>query len=49
MKKDRATVSDEQRELQLIAEQISRAAEEDDNKTSDSSTPPLEEGLRHDE
>ena len=49
MKKDRATVSDEQRELQLIAEQISRAAEEDDSKTSDSSTPPVEEGLKRDE
>ena len=30
-------------------EQISRAAAEDDSKTSDSSTPPLEEGLRRDE
>lgn len=49
MKKDRATVSDEQRELQLIAEQISRAAEEDDSKTSESSTPPVEEGLKRDE
>jgi DNA/RNA-binding protein KIN17 len=50
MKKDRATVSDEQRELQLIAEQISRAAVEDDSsKTNDSSTPPVEEGLKRDE
>ena len=51
MKKDRATVSDEQREQQLIAEQISRAAMEDDSKkTNDSSsTPPVEEGLKRDE
>ena len=49
LKKDRATVSDEQREQQLIAEQISRAAVEDDSKTSDSSTPPVEEGLKRDE
>jgi len=49
MKKDRATVSDEQRELQLIADQISRAAVEDDSKTNDSSTPPVEEGLKRDE
>ena len=50
MKKDRATVSDEQREQQLIAEQISRAAVDDDGKTSgDSSTPPVEEGLKRDE
>ena len=51
LKKDRATVSDEQREQQLIAEQISRAAVEDDsNKTNnESSTPPAEEGLKRDE
>ena len=50
MKKDRATVSDEQREQQLIAEQISRAATEDDGKANDdSSTPPVEEGLKRDE
>ena len=49
MKKDRATVSDEQREQQLIAEQISRAAVDVDSKTSDSSTPPVEEGLKRDE
>ena len=51
MKKDRATVSDEQREQQLIAEQISRAAVEDDSgsKTNDPSTPPVEEGLKRDE
>ena len=48
LKKDRATVSDEQREQQLIAEQISRAAVEDDGKTN-SSTPPAEEGLKRDE
>ena len=40
---------DEQREQRLIAEQISHAAAEDDSKTSDLSTPPLEEGLRRDE
>ena len=49
LKKDRATVSDEQREQQLIAEQISRAAVEDDSKTNNSSTPPAEEGLKRDE
>jgi DNA/RNA-binding protein KIN17 len=49
LKKDRATVSDEQREQQLIAEQISRAAVEDDSKSNDSSTPPVEEGLKRDE
>jgi len=51
MKKDRATVSDEQREQQLIAEQISRAAVDDDSSKSNhsSSTPPAEEGLKRDE
>jgi DNA/RNA-binding protein KIN17 len=48
LKKDRATVSDEQRERQLIAEQISRAAAEDDSETT-TSTPPAEEGLKRDE
>lgn len=47
-KKDRATVSDEQRERQLISEQIARAAVENDSETS-SSTPPAEEGLKRDE
>jgi len=47
LKKDRATVSDEQRERQLIAEQIARAAVEDDSETT--STPPAEEGLKRDE
>jgi len=47
LKKDRATVSDEARERQLIAEQISRAAVEDDSETT--STPPAEEGLKRDE
>jgi len=48
LKKDRATVSDEQRERQLIAEQISRAAAEDDDSEI-TSTPPAEEGLKRDE
>jgi len=47
LKKDRATVSDEQRERQLIAEQIARAAEDDGEASS--STPPVEEGLKRDE
>ncbi|KAF8816568.1 zinc finger protein RTS2 [Phlegmacium glaucopus] len=47
-KKDRATVSDEQRERQLITEQIARAAVDNDSETS-SSTPPAEEGLKRDE
>ena len=41
-------MSDEQRERQLIAEQIARAAAEDDGEAS-SSTPPAEEGLKRDE
>ena len=44
------TVSDEQRERQLIGEQIARAsgpAVEDDSETT--STPPAEEGLKRDE
>ena len=47
LKKDRATVSDEQRERQLIAEQISRAAAEADSEAT--STPPAEEGLKREE
>ena len=46
MKKDRATTSDEQRERQLIAEQIERAATQAEPAPS---TPPAEEGLKRDE
>jgi len=50
MKKERATTSDEQRERMLIAEQIERAAAEvDQNKLSDSDSPPPEVGLKRDE
>ncbi|KAF8157926.1 zinc finger protein RTS2 [Crassisporium funariophilum] len=49
MKKDRATVSDEQRERQHIAEQIERAAAGVDNEAGPSTTPPIEEGLKRDE
>jgi DNA/RNA-binding protein KIN17 len=50
MKKDRATISDEQRERQLIAEQIERAAaEKEENEAGPSTTPPVEEGLKRDE
>ncbi|CAA7262819.1 unnamed protein product [Cyclocybe aegerita] len=48
MKKDRATISDEQRERQLIAEQIERAAAEAPEASS-STTPPVEEGLKREE
>ena len=47
MKKDRATMSDEQRERMLIAEQIERAAAE--AEPSSSNSPPAEEGLKRDE
>ena len=47
MKKERATMNDEQRERMLISEQIERAAAEKDE--SSSSTPPREEGLKRDE
>ncbi|EGN93979.1 hypothetical protein SERLA73DRAFT_189125 [Serpula lacrymans var. lacrymans S7.3] len=48
MKKDRATTSDEQRERMLIAEQIERAAT--NNESSPSASPPAEEaGLKRDE
>lgn len=52
MKKERATTSDEQRERQLIAEQIERAAAETGpSSESDPSltTPPIDEGLKRDE
>jgi len=46
-KKERATISDEQRERQLIAEQIERAAAE--KTESGSPSPPVEEGLKRDQ
>jgi DNA/RNA-binding protein KIN17 len=51
LKKERATTSDEQRERQLIAEQIERAANEAgrSESASPSTTPPAEEGLKRDE
>ena len=51
MKKERATMSDEQRERVLIAEQIERAAaqSEDKGESADSSKPEVEEGLKRDE
>ncbi|KII90663.1 hypothetical protein PLICRDRAFT_52381 [Plicaturopsis crispa FD-325 SS-3] len=50
MKKERATVSDEQRERQLIAEQIERAAAGEGPSASTSpASPPVEEGLKRDE
>jgi DNA/RNA-binding protein KIN17 len=51
LKKERATTSDEQRERQLIAEQIDRAATEagPSEPASSSTTPPAEEGLKRDE
>ena len=48
LKKDRATVSDEQRERQLIAEQITRAAAEEGSEPS-SDMPAVEEGLKREE
>ena len=47
MKKERATMSDEQRERQLISEQIERAAAE--APKSQSPPPGIEEGLKRDE
>jgi len=47
LKKERATMNDEQRERMLIAEQIERAAA--DVEPSSSVTPPKEEGLKRDE
>ena len=49
MKKDRATMSDEQRERQLIAEQIERAAAEQHTEAGPSTPPAVEEGLKRDE
>lgn len=49
LKKDRATMSDEQRERQLIAEQIERAATEEEAGPSSSSSPPAEEGLKRED
>jgi len=50
MKKDRATMSDEQRERILITEQIERAAAEAETDTCISKdSPPVEEGLKRDE
>ncbi|TFY52659.1 hypothetical protein EVG20_g10456 [Dentipellis fragilis] len=51
MKKERATMSDEQRERLLIQEQIERAAQEAEQKGegSKSASPPVEEGLKRDE
>jgi len=50
LKKERATTSDEQRERQLIAEQIERAATETSHsEPTSSTTPPAEEGLKRDE
>ncbi|KIL66787.1 hypothetical protein M378DRAFT_160286 [Amanita muscaria Koide BX008] len=49
LKKERATMNDEQRERMLIAEQIERAADADKNESSSSATPPREEGLKRDE
>ena len=48
MKKDRMTTSDEQRERQMLAEQIERA-QADAPAPSSSSTPPPEEGLKREE
>ncbi|KIM40968.1 hypothetical protein M413DRAFT_445740 [Hebeloma cylindrosporum] len=47
--KDRATISDEQRERQLIAEQIERAAAEANNDAGPSTQSGVEEGLKRDE
>lgn len=52
MKKERATMSDEQRERTLIAEQIERAQQEqeDKDKETDAAPPPaVETGLKRDE
>lgn len=52
MKKERATMSDEQRERTLIAEQIERAQQEqeDKDKEADATPPPaVETGLKRDE
>jgi len=50
LKKERATMNDEQRERMLIAEQIERAAADvEKNEPSSSETPPREEGLKRGE
>ncbi|KAF8626004.1 hypothetical protein AX17_006727 [Amanita inopinata Kibby_2008] len=50
LKKERATMNDEQRERLLISEQIERAAEEaEQNESSSSGSPPVEEGLKREE
>ncbi|KAI9568544.1 domain of Kin17 curved DNA-binding protein-domain-containing protein [Boletus coccyginus] len=49
LKKERATVSDEQRERMLIAEQIERAKQEAGPSGSSSSPPVEEQGLQRDE
>ncbi|KAK0504368.1 domain of Kin17 curved DNA-binding protein-domain-containing protein [Armillaria luteobubalina] len=51
MKKDRATMSDEQRERMLIAEQIERASKEEkeEDKDKDNKDKDAEEGLKRDE
>lgn len=48
LKKERATMSDEQRERVLIAEQIERAQQEA-GTSSGSASPPAEQGLQRDE
>ncbi|THH07276.1 hypothetical protein EW145_g3503 [Phellinidium pouzarii] len=49
MKKERATVSDEQRERMLIAEQIERAAAEKKSDLPGTEDKPAEEGLKREE
>ncbi|EAU86282.1 zinc finger protein RTS2 [Coprinopsis cinerea okayama7 len=49
MKKERATMSDEQRERQLIAEQIERAKEESGDAGASRDSPPEERELKRDE
>jgi len=50
MKKDRMTMSDEQRERLLIAEQIEKAkAETGDDSSPSNSCPPVEQGLKREE
>jgi len=49
LKKERATMSDEQRERILIAEQIERAQQEVGTSSGSASPPPEERGLQRDE
>lgn len=49
MKKERSTMSDEQRERLLIAEQIERAKAEDEGDSDTSDSSPVEEGLKREE